>query len=461
MAGSPGSDSTGGVSWRRWMMRAGVDRAVLYSVLSVGVRALAGPLTAFLIAIRFSPPLQGYFYTFSSVVALQVLVELGLGQVILQFASHESARLQVGERGALSGDPAALSRLYSLGRLAFRWYAMGRLLVAAGLGVVGALLFSNRPEAQSAWEGPWVALCVITALRLPLLAGWALLEGCNQVASVNAYRLGEGVLISLATWAAILLGGGLWTAPVGAATGLMFALLFLGLRYRRFFSDLIAAPRDERVDWRNEMWPLQWRIALSWMAGYLMFSLFTPVLFHTQGSALAGQMGMTLSFVGAVSAVSSAWISTRAPTFGALIAGGRYAELDRLFVRLTIVSTGVAVLGAAAVWGGVLLLSRSGHPLALRVLPPAPTALFLAATVLVQVTVPQSAYLRAHKKEPFMLLSVVSGLLIAISTVILGTRFGAMGMASGYLAVAGLVVLPGGTMVWVRCRREWHASPAA
>lgn len=38
---------------------------------------------------------------------------------------------------------------------------------------------------------------------------------------------------------------------------------------------------DFRVSWKTEIWPLQWRIALSWLSGYFIFQLFTPILFIT------------------------------------------------------------------------------------------------------------------------------------------------------------------------------------
>src|SRR4051812_43033401 len=108
------SATEGSSLWRRWLQAAGVDRAVGLGVLSIALRSAAGPVTAFLIAMHFPPETQGYHYTFGSVVALQVLIELGLGQVLVQFASHEAARLSVGDRGRLQGDAGALSRLVSL-----------------------------------------------------------------------------------------------------------------------------------------------------------------------------------------------------------------------------------------------------------------------------------------------------------------------------------------------------------
>jgi hypothetical protein len=416
-----------------------------------------GPVTLLLIAARFTRELQGYYYTFFSLLALQVFVELGLGQVILQFASHEWSRLSLDEQGRIVGDSEALSRLVSLGRFAFRWYAVGGALVAAVLGFAGFVFFSCSLHVGIEWVKPWVVLCALTGIGLCLQSLWSLLEGCNQVAQVYGYQLGQTVLSSLAVWLAIWLGTGLWTAPVSSIVGLVWAGLFLYTRYRRFFRAFLAPVSGTRVGWRAEMLPLQWRIALSWLSGYFCFSLFTPALFKFRGPIAAGQMGMTWALVSALSTISATWIYAKAPRFGMLVAKKDYAALDRLALRSGAASFGMTCCGAIVLEGLVFLLHTLKHPLAARLLPPLPTGLFLLATVLMQISYPQSAYLRAHKREPLVGLSVLMGVLVGLSTVSLGWRYGATGMAAGYLAVVALVALPIGTVILYRCRAAWHA----
>jgi hypothetical protein len=67
-----------------------------------------------------------------------------------------------------------------------------------------------------------------------------------------------------------------------------------------------------------------------------------------------------------------------------------------------------------------------------------------------------SVYLRAHKREPLMVLSVISGTLTAVAVVVLGKDYSADGVALGYLAVMATVT-PFVALVWHRRRTEWHA----
>ena len=52
-----------------------------------------------------------------------------------------------------------------------------------------------------------------------------------------------------------------------------------------------------------------------------------------------------------------------------------------------------------------------------------------------------ATYLRAHKKEPYLLNSIVGGLLVGFSTFYFGMLYGASGMINGYLllSILGLV----------------------
>ena len=78
---------------RVFMRRMGLDRAGLYASCGNIVSLLIGPLTTFLVAMRLSPDEQGFYYTFGSLAMLRTLAELGLGQAIIQFGSHEWAHL--------------------------------------------------------------------------------------------------------------------------------------------------------------------------------------------------------------------------------------------------------------------------------------------------------------------------------------------------------------------------------
>ena len=139
-----------------------------------------------------------------------------------------------------------------------------------------------------------------------------------------------------------------------------------------------------------------------------------------------------------------------------LIAAKRYQELDALFWKVVKVVSAISSLLAFAVFCFVWILNQVDIFLAARLLSPVTVGLFLLAQVILTASSAFAAYLRAHKKEPLMFLSVLGAILTALSTLILGKYFSALGMASGYLLI-NLLIAPLVLIVWWRCRAEWHA----
>lgn len=114
---------------------------------------LAGPVTMLVIAQFLTSEQQGYYYTFNSVLALQIFVELGLVTVLIQFASHEWAFLDLDESRRIKGDARALSRLSSVMRFGVSWYAICGLLIAIGLSVGRYVFFLDQTELRCQLAG--------------------------------------------------------------------------------------------------------------------------------------------------------------------------------------------------------------------------------------------------------------------------------------------------------------------
>lgn len=444
---------------QRLLRRLEVDRAVFFGLLTRLVTLAASPISALLIATRFTPELQGYHYTFVTLLALQAFIELGLGTVIQQFASHEWAKLRLDPNGGISGSPDALSRLSSIARIGVAWFGAGSILLSIGLAIGGLRFFGTSPGGHVGWRSPWLALSVVTGIVLFLQPALSILEGCNQVRKVYAFRFVQTLISVAVGWASILLGARLWTAPIVSVGALICTVYFLATRYRRFLTTLLfTAPPGPVISWSQDMLPMHWRIAITWISGYFCFSLFTPVLFKYHGAAVAGQMGMTWSLVGVIAAVATSWLSPRIPQFAILAAGRRYGDLDHLFWRITIIVILVAVAAAVGIVAVVLWINAASLPiarkLAARLLPPLPVALFAAGQVLLVAATPFASYLRAHKQEPLMYLSVTQAAMVGVSTVVLGKHFSGLGIAVGYVA-SNAILMPMVFLIWYRRRRSW------
>jgi hypothetical protein len=440
------------------LAKVGVDGAVFFAVIARFWQLVSGPVTLVLLSRYFSPEERGYFYTFASVLALQTFFELSLHVVLINVSSHEWAGLRLETDGSIGGDAANRSRLASLLRAASCWYAVASVLFAIGVGTGGAFFLSGRALPPAAWLPQWIGLTVLTALLLAVLPLTSLLEGCDQLAIVNRYRLRQAVTGSVFVWALIVLGAGLWVSVAAAAVRLFWDLYLVAVRYRSFFSSLWSAPREQTLDWREQVWPMQWRLAVGGIFGWLSMYLITPVIFHYHGSAAAGRMGMTWTVLTSLQAAAFAWIETRRPRFGQMIARREFEKLDRLFFRVSAMSIGLLTVTSLAFCGVVAVLPqievRLVQLLADALLPAQPTLLLATAISLLQIARCANIYVRAHHREPFLVPGVVASLLIGGLVFVFGRQYGATGAAGGYLAVIAVFQVPVWLWIWQRFRTE-------
>lgn len=432
-----------------------LERATLYAMAHRLSGSAGGLITAVLVATFFTSELQGFYYTFLGLLTLQTFVELGFGELLQQSVSHEWT-LQA------SSDPAtrerARTRLAALVRFSLVWYSVVALVVIVGLGTGGALYFRTFASTDApSWELAWWIAVLATGAGVVLTPVFALLEGANRVETVHGTKLGQAIVSRTAGALAILGGAGLFTIAI--ARWVSFAAGVVGLSRAHFLSlrTYFARSDSDAFTWRHDIWPLQWKFALSWLSGYLLYSLFTPVLFAFHGPEVAGRMGLTLTAAAAISSAAFATIATKVPRLAFHAATSAYGDMDALFRRATISSLAVASAGAAIFFGGLLVARELSLEIASRFLPPLETALLLVAIVLQQLRFAMGSYLRAHKEEPLVLLSVLEALVAIPVFTLLGRSFGAIGMVLGFLGLTTLTLVPA-AFTFEHCRNLWHGG---
>lgn len=440
----------------------GVNRAIGFGVLTRMWSALAGPLTIILIATRFSKVEQGYYYTFSGLLALQFFFELGLLTVLAQFAAHEFAFLSWGKKGEITGSEAHHGRFVDLLGKGFKWYTVSAVLLILVLIPAGLQFYaqSSADYVDFSWRLPWALAVIGVGCNLLLIPFFAVITGSGDVASINRREMMGGMTGSIIGWLVIVSGGGLYAIPAVTTGTIVVGVVYLFKSKPRLvktaFSSAFGRQRSSHtISWWGEVWPMQWQIALSWVSGYFIFYFFTPVLFKFHGPVVAGQMGMTLSIWHAIVATCSTWMAVKAPVFAKLIATKSWRELDVVFFQSLKQSVAVTILICSLALAGIYALQQYTH-LGERLIS-AQYVMFMFAALLAQVLINGFAtYLRAHKREPFLYLSVFAALLQAICVIWIGKMYSYQGITLGFAIIIILVFLPLAYLIWVRCRREWH-----
>jgi len=444
--------------------RLGFDKAILFTSSSSILSAFGSVVSVILVVKYLSTVEQGFYYTFGSIAAIQVFFELGLNGIITQYVAHEASNLTWENENLLSGESKFKSRLSSLLHFSVKWYLLFASLLLVALMIIGFVFFKryDTTGGKVYWVIPWMLLSIGTGANLIVSPVIAFIQGLGKVKEIAKIQLVVLFFRLAIVWSGLICGAKLYVMGLSSFIASFILLLIIGIIYRRLLANIWKTEIVEQVLYRKEIFPYQWKIALSWISGYFIFQLFNPVLFATEGAVVAGQMGMTLAALNGIQSLSIAWISTKIPLFSGLIAQHKYLQLDSIFNR-TIKQSALIIF--IALFSLILLLylirifniEISGKPLGDRFLNYLPFLFMTIPIFLNQFISSWATYLRCHKKEPFLIISLVSGALCALSTILLGKYFGVMGVTLGYCSIT-IIMFPWGYYIYKIKKSEWHRN---
>jgi uncharacterized protein VirK/YbjX len=431
----------------RLLHLARIDQAVAYTLLNRAWMLGANALTMLLVVHFFSGERQGLYFTFLTLLGLHVVFDFGVSFTITQWAARARAHIEEPPHAAAArvADGPAKTRLALLSACAARQVA---LLAAVFLGFtlcLGGWLFANDTRVPpDQWLVPWVLATVFTSLRIPLLTVEGILEGLGQVSFVARVRLAGLVAGTLALWAIVTSGGGLYGIVASCALTFLVPALAYGRRYGRLLRDLLAtaAGSGHRFSWRREIWPSQWKYGATMLTGFLVTNLFNPAIYYCHGAEAAGRFGLGMSIAQAVAGFMSVWLNCKVPQISLFTAERRYGELQLLFRSIKQSTAVVALLAGAAAMALVGLLVLVDPALDARIPSTATLLVLLAAAVLQQYLLTVAVFARAPTREPLLAPSILVACATPCLLALLVASHGALGAAVSYLLPVLLVSLP-------------------
>jgi hypothetical protein len=417
-------------------------------------RGLSGIFTLVLIPLFLTKEQQGYWFTMTSLAALAVLADLGFFQVTLQFAAHEFAYLRF-EDSCIVGSEEHRERLESLFVFSSRW-ALLVASVAFPLILLIGFLFLSQKTTAIAWGVPWLVYVAGGALTFLTSALLYFLEGCNLVAAIQRLRLFITAVTMVVMWLGLVFRFGLYALAVSMLAGAVYGACAVWRSYGRLFIAFLSARREAHHDWRRQIFSLLWRYALSWSSGYFIFQVYAPLAFQFHGPVEAGRVGLSVTLWMGVFAVSNAWLYAVTPRLNMFVSKRDWAGLDALFRRNLIFSAATFVTGGLAVFALIHLL-RGRYAIADRLSDPL-SMLFLAIAWFLQIIVNGLAtYLRAHKKEPLVLPSVLSAVYVTVMTLLCAKYLAPRYFFLGWLSGCAWGV-PWVAWIFMKKKREWQTA---
>ena len=419
-------------------------------------QGLAGLFTIFFLTQYLSLELQGWYYSFLSLAALYTIFDLGLSTVLVQISAHSFVRNQWLGKGDLTGETR--NQFHGLLGQSTQFYLLLGIFFCLFFIPIGLYFFGQKSSQQEvlvfAWEWPWICLILATGLNILMLPFLALIEGSGRIYEVYVVRLLQGVIGSIGCWVVLMMGGALWALVVVPFISFTVTIIWLVAAMPKLLP--YAWTRNKlSLNWANEIWPLQWRIGISWLSGYFLAQIYTPILFHYQGASVAGQMGLSLAIANMLGLLAQSWIALRVPVMAQAVGRKDWVSFDHVFKYNFKVSIVMYLLGAVLVCGvHYYVLSSTSY--SNRVLPLMPFVGLLLVVFINHINGALAAQLRSYKKEPLVWVSFCGTFLTVPVAFFMASVYSASGVVLAILLVQLTITLPLSIYLWTKYNRKWR-----
>ena len=388
---------------------------------------------------------QGYYYAIGSLLSGYVLLDLGLSGLLVQISARMFLGLELQQGGHVVPD--GITRSAFLGMVAWskRWYAKASL-AALLLIPIGFLYFAYaKPGSQEMnWQWPWIFVVISVAVSLPAYPVLSIVEGTGRVAEAYLVRLGHYGLGALLAWLSLAGGLGLYAPAMAPLSVAVVAYGWLYFRYR----PLIAANggKESGFSWREQVWPLQRKVALAWLASYVFLYSPTLIVFYFLDSATAGQLGLSVVIANLLGSLCASWLTAKVPHITHLVVQGRAVDSRKLF--LAEFRKAFLLMFAAYVTGVVAVAWMSEMSIAKRILPFFDLLLLFTVFLVFHSLGMFSMYFRAQGRDVLAIPTLVTTLISMIVAGVLAKHYGVPGVLGSFLVIYGVGGVVG--IKWLR-----------
>lgn len=383
---------------------------------------------------------QGFYFAFIGFAALQVAFDFGMSQAIMQIISHEFA---VNEHGKVA-------TLIDYSNCWFKKIAITFVLTVSPLGIY---YFSNSiGSGPFGWPIIWILLIALSGLNLFFSSRLTVIEGLGDIDRVAKLRSAQNIIGVTFACLVLFLGFGLFAILILPTVSVLSTHIWLKHIY--VFKKSNKLGHNFSGLNKKEIFNLQWRIGLSWTCGYVVQQSISPILFREHGAIIAGKFGLTLSLFNAISMVGLSWVAIHAPKFSyhvALLQRGELLSLFKSSIYRSVIFTFflICLLLIFLRYSRVIPSDRVMQGISLYCL----AIICLANSIIFSIAI----LLRAHKKEPTLIVGVITGIAL-IGIILTASSRGVEMITIGYAALTLFVALPWTIIIGFRFIKGYYGK---
>lgn len=366
--------------------------------LSQALRVISGPIIILFVAKNLSSEEMSFYYSFFNVIALQQILEMGLGFIIKQYIAHD---YKVDHENSWSIDSIASIKSYFT--FSCFWFSFVALFVFIIVGLFGVWFFSSY-QGDIAWQSPWWAVVVITSIATLLTPIQFLLDGCQQQLSLYKGRVFSALVSAFSLCIGLYYGAGLYSVAVSLLCSNLALYVFIYRSSAKLLSQVFSVSSSKTIRTTlAEIWPMLSKLSVTWIMGYFFWNSFNLIAFKFLPLELAGRFGFTLSLARAGLSIAESLVASQTTIYASQISNGNTELAKDKFEKLMLLSCAVLFLGyfiyslAAIGFRGIFIFTKA--------LPIKDTVWMFIYFLLLLPVLLQANFCRCFKQEPYFYLS--------------------------------------------------------
>ena len=417
---------------------------------------ISGPIMLLLIPFYLTPEQQGYWYLFGSIAALSTFADLGFSNIVLQFSAHEYAFLEINNEGYLLGTESNLKKISSFFKFVIIWLR-NICSVAFPVIVCVGVIFLARDKVLSIYLLPWLIYALGSLINFFNNTILSFLEGMNQISKIQKTKFIVAFFNTLIIAAGLLLQINIYSLSFGMLLSSSFMFFTIFKTYGKIVKQMWKESKTFSYPWKKEILPLFKKYILSFVSGYFLFQIYTPLMHLFHGAEYSGKVGITMSLVTAAFQLANIFIYTITPQINMLIEKKDWKMLDNLFRNRLLLSlcSYIFLWGCFAIFVYFFADFAFIPQILSRFLSYKGISILVFCYFIQLFVNSWAVYLRGHKQEPYWLTGIFAAVWVFLLTLLAGK------MLSPDLFFIGLLSqyiwgLPVSYIIYRNDKKKWH-----
>ncbi|MGR5452160.1 hypothetical protein ACP3V3_20835 [Vibrio sp. PNB22_3_1] len=297
------------------------------------VRVIAGPIVLLFIGSSLSIDEKTFYFTFFNLVALQQVLEMGVGYTTKQYIAHSL--------DSSDNVTKETQRYYYFSKVWFVGVSLSILFLVG----FGGYKFLDSYQGNVNWQTPWLFLVVTSSVASILIPIQILLEGAQNQAEVFRAKLCGTLFGTVSTIVSLILDFGLYSPVVGVLINTVVTNLMMLRSFCELNRKLQIWKDNNFTATFAEVFPLLSRISITWLVGYALWNSFNLIAFKTLTMQDSALLGMTLALSRAGYSIADSVVTSQLTIFGNAISKGKTDKAIRLFYKYLFASVVLLLLG--------------------------------------------------------------------------------------------------------------------